>query len=303
MHIRMTQSDPSWELYRTFLEVLRDGSLSGAARRLGLTQPTAGRHINALEVALGLTLFTRSQRGLLPAPAALELQPHAEAMASAQAAFLRVASGEVEAEHGAVRITASQIVGCEVLPAILAGFCAQHPGIVPELVLDNQPADLLRRDADIAVRMVRPKQETLVARRIGEVSIGLYAHETYAARFGLPASTAEIARHRLIGFDRDDIAFRAVAGRQPWISRPAFGFRTDSDLAQLAALRAGVGISGCQKLLAAREPKLLPVLAGEVSFRLEMWVAMHESLRSTRRVRMMFEALGEGLAGYVRGAA
>ena len=297
----MDISAPSWEFYRTFLEVLRDGSLSGAARRLGLTQPTAGRHIDALEAALGLTLFTRSQRGLMPTPAALELQPHAEAMASAQAAFLRVASGEAEAERGAVRVTASQIIGCEVLPRILAPFCAAHPGIVPELALNNQLTDLLRRDADIAVRMVRPRQEALVARRIGEVSIGLYAHETYAARFGLPASTAEIAQHRLIGYDQDDAAFRAVAKRQPWISRQLIGFRTDNDIAQLAALRAGVGIGGCQKLLAAREPKLLPVLAGEVNFRLEMWVAMHESLRTTRRVRMLFDALCVGLAAYVRG--
>src|SRR5450432_96718 len=109
----MTASEPSWELYRTFLEVLRDGSLSGAARRLGLTQPTAGRHIDALEATLGLTLFTRSQRGLLPTPAAIELLPHVEAMASAQAAFLRVASGESQEERGAVRLTASVVMGCE----------------------------------------------------------------------------------------------------------------------------------------------------------------------------------------------
>jgi len=297
----MTQSEPSWELYRTFLEVFRDGSLSGAARRLGLTQPTAGRHIDALEVALGLTLFTRSQRGLLPTPAAIELLPHVEAMASAQAAFLRVASGESREERGAVRITTSVVMGCEVLPAILASFCAEHPGIVPELVLSNRLVDLLRRDADIAVRMLRPKQEALVARRIGDVGIGLYAHKDYAARFGLPATVEELLHHRFIGFDRDETAFRSVEDTPNWLERSHFGFRTDDDLAQLAALRAGIGIGGCQKPIAKREPLLLPVLAEHVDLKMDIWVAMHESLRTTRRVRMLFDHLCEGLGSFVRG--
>jgi DNA-binding transcriptional LysR family regulator len=297
----MTVSEPSWELYRTFLEVFRDGSLSGAARRLGLTQPTAGRHIDALEATLGLTLFTRSQRGLLPTPAAVELLPHVEAMASAQAAFLRVASGESQEERGAVRLTASVVMGCEVLPAILAPFCANHPGIVPELALSNRVEDLLRRDADIAVRMVRPKQDALVARRIGEVGIGLYAHKDYAARFGLPATVEELQRHRFIGFDRDETSFRSVGDAPKWLERGHFGFRTDNDIAQMAALRAGIGIGGCQKPIAARDPALLPVLAEQISLKLEVWVVMHESLRATRRVRMLFDHLCEGLAEFVRG--
>lgn len=298
----MTETEPSWEFYRTFLEVLRDGSLSGAARRLGLTQPTAGRHIDALEAGLGLTLFTRSQRGLLPTPAAVELQPHVEAMASAQAAFLRVASGEAADEHGAVRLTASVVMGCEVLPAILAPFCAAHRGIVPELVLNNRLDDLLRRDADIAVRMVRPAQEALIARKIGEVGIGLYAHKSYAERFGLPATLEELLEHRFIGFDRDETSFRSVGETPSEFGRANFGFRTDNDIAQMAMLRAGVGIGGCQTPIAARDAALLPVLAEQIAFKLDVWVAMHESLRTTRRVRLLFDSLCEGLTAYVRGA-
>ena len=163
---------PRWDELRTFVEVARDGSLSADARRLGLSQPTVGRHIDALETTLGLTLFTRSPRGLTPTPAALALEPHVEAMAAAAAALGRAASGEAAADRGAVRVTASEIIGCEVLPPILADFHAEHLGIAIELGLTNRTEDLPRRDADIAVRMVRPTQSGLVARRIGGITPG-----------------------------------------------------------------------------------------------------------------------------------
>ena len=296
----MTTNGPGWELHRTFLEVVRDGSLSGAARRLGLTQPTVGRHIDALEESLGLTLFTRSQRGLAPTPAALELLPHVEAMAAAQQAVLRAASGEAGEERGAVRLTASEILSVEVLPGLLAPFCAAHPGIVPELVVNNRLIDLTRRDADIAVRMVRPSQDALIAKRLGAVDIGLYAHTTYAKRFGLPASVAQMTAHRLIGFDHDDTSFRSIGATAFSIGRANFGFRCDNETAQLAALRAGVGIGGCQRAIAARDPALIAVLPADIAFSLEMWLVMHESLRSTRRVRLLFDHLAAGLGQFVR---
>src|SRR5271154_1576542 len=139
----------SWDHYRTLLAVLDQGSLSGAARTLGLTQPTVGRHVEALESELGTPLFTRSPGGLAPTEAALALKPHAEAMASAAQALLRTASGEAAGERGAGRITASEIVGAEVLPPILADFHEAHPGVAVELALNNRLEDLLRRDADI----------------------------------------------------------------------------------------------------------------------------------------------------------
>jgi len=296
----MIRREPGWELLRTFLEVVRDGSLSGAARRLALTQPTAGRHINALEAALGLSLFTRSPRGLNPTPAALELVPHAEAMAAASAALGRAASGAAATDRGTVRLTASEIIGCEVLPTILAGFRRQHPGIAIELALDNRNQDLLRRDADVAIRMVRPTQSALVARRIGDIRIGLYAHRDYVATFGTPKSIADLAAHCMIGFDRNDRSFRSVGSFARQVTRESFGFRCDSDPAQLAALKAGVGIAGCQVNLAVQVPELVRVLPGMVRFSLEMWIAMHEDLKATRRVRLLFDHLGDGLTAYVR---
>jgi len=291
----------NWDELRTFVEVARDGSLSGAARRLGLTQPTVGRHIDALEAALGSTLFTRSPRGLTPTPAALALGPHAEAMATAAAALGRAASGEAAADRGAVRVTASDVVGCEVLPPILAAFHAEHPGIAIELALTNRNEDLARRDADVAVRMVRPTQSGLVARRIGISRIKLYAHRDYLARFREPRSLTDLASHCVIGFDRDSRIFRGAGDFAQRLTREDFGFRCDNDLAQLAALRAGAGIGGCQENIARRTPELVAVLPNAIQYALEVWLVMHEGLKATRRVRLLFDHLAAGLTDYVKG--
>jgi len=297
----MAKIAPGWDELRTFVEVVHDGSLSGAARRLGLTQPTVGRHIDALEAALGVSLFTRSPRGLTPTPAALRLAPHVEAMASAAAALVRAASGEAAADRGVVRVTASDVIGCEVLPQILAAFRAEHPGIAIELALTNRNEDLARRDADIAVRMVRPTQSGLVARRIGVSRIGLYAHRDYLARCGEPRSLADLKSHTVIGFDRDNRTFRAAGGFARRLTREDFGFRCDSDLAQLAALRAGAGVGGCQENIARRTPELVAVLPNAIQYALEIWLVMHEDLKATRRVRLLFDRLAAGLTDYVKG--
>jgi len=296
MHFRMAD----WDLFRTFLAVLDEGSLSGAARRLGVTQPTVGRQIEALEAELGAPLFTRSAGGLQPTETALALRPHAETMAGAAEALVRTASGEAEAVRGAVRITASEIVGAEVLPPILTGFHEAHPDVTIELNLSDRQEDLLRREADIAVRMARPTQGALTARRIGLADVGLYAHRRYLATHGYPTSLDD-PRHVAIGFDRDLSNQRMLAERQLPLTRERFAFRSDSDLAQLAALRAGFGIGACQVGIAARDPDLVPVLQDAFRFDMEVWVAMHEDLKASRRMRAMFDWLVEGLTAYVRG--
>jgi len=297
----MIKREPGWDELRTFFEVVRDGSLSGAARKLGLTQPTVGRHVDALEDALGLTLFTRSPRGLAPTPAALALAPHGEAMAAAAAALSRSASSEGAVDRGVVRVTASEIVGCEVLPSILAAFRSEHPGVAIELAMTNRNEDLARGDADIAVRMVRPTQTGLVARRIGQTRIGLYAHRDYCVRFGEPRSLADLLSHCIIGFDRDNQSFRSAGELARSLSRENFGFRCDSDVAQLAALRAGVGVGGCQDGIARRTPELVPILPNAFKMTLDVWLVMHRGLRSTSRVRLLFDWLARGLSDYVKG--
>lgn len=292
--------DIDWNLYRSFLAVLRQGSLSGAARQLGTTQPSVGRHIDALERALGQALFTRSQLGLHPTAAAVALRDAAQAMESAAHQALRTARGGAQDEGGVVRLTASQIMGGEVLPALLADYRREHPRVAVELVLNNEQDDLLRREADVAVRMVRPTQKNLIAKRLGRVDVGLFAHQRYVQAHGLPRSVPELARHTLIGPDRDP-STAALLQRHGWVlERDWLALRTDSDLAQIAALRAGLGIGGCHLGIARRDPDLLPVLAQELTFSLDMWLVTHSGLRANRVVMGLFRFLNERLGEYAR---
>jgi len=287
-----------WEHYRTFLGVLEHASLSAAARALGLAQPTVGRHVAALEKALGLVLFTRSPSGLLPTDAALELRRHAEAMRSHASALRRAAAGAGSGVAGAVRVSASEIVGTEVLPPLLARLRAEQPRLAIELVLSNRVQDLLQREADIAVRMTQPRQEQLVARRIGDVELGLYAHADYLQRCGMPQSTAELRAHALIGYDEETPFLRAARQWLPVWDRAAFALRADSDLAQLALIRAGAGIGICQAAIAARDARLVRVLPEQFAVPLPVWLAMHEDLRHSARCRVTFDALAQGLLAY-----
>ncbi len=295
----MADPTPGWDLYRSLLAVIDSGSLSGAARKLGLSQPTIGRHIEALESGLGAPLFTRSAGGLQPTEAALALRPHAEAMAAAAEAIVRTASGENEAVRGVIRITASDIVGVEVLPPILTGFHEQYPEVSIEMALSNRQEDLIRREADIAVRMARPTQGALTARRIGSAPVRLYAHRRYIEAHGVP-DRLDAPGFSAIGFDRDLQTQRSLEERQLPLSREFFAFRSDGDLAQLAALRAGFGIGACQTGIARRDVNLIPVLQDQFRFDMEVWVAMHEDLKTSRRMRLMFDWLADGLGEYLR---
>jgi len=290
-----------WTLVRSFLAVTEHKSLSAAARALSLTQPTIGRHVDALEAALGVTLFTRSVHGLKPSEAALDLVPHAKAMAATAAALARAASGEAADERGTVRITASDVTGAEVLPAILARARALHPGIAFELALSNRTENLMQREADIAVRMVRPTQQSLVARKIGDVPVMLYAHRSYVKRRGMPRSLADLARHDVIGYDTELRALEAFTAQGVPASRDVFALRTDNQIAQLALLRAGAGIGGMQRQLALRDKDLVPVLHGSVRIPLEMWLVMHEDLRTSRRIRLIYDLLAAELTAYAKG--
>lgn len=293
-------ADTDWERHRAFLAVLREGSLSGAARSLGVAQPTVRRRIEDLERQLGVALFTRSPGGLTPTDLARELSGPVAAMAAAAAAFARTASAQADAAAGTVRITASEVIGMEVLPAILARTRDAHPGLVFEVALTNRTEDLLRRESDIAVRMVRPTQEALVARRVGDIKLGLHAHKRLLDRWGRPSTLAEARAMPLVGFETETASVRAIRAMSGVELRPEdFVFRADSDLAQLAAIRAGLGIGICQVGLAARDPMLERVVP-ELSINLETFVVTHEDLREVRRVRIVFDALAKGLAAYAR---
>ncbi|HZZ32668.1 MAG TPA: LysR family transcriptional regulator [Phenylobacterium sp.] len=288
-----------WDLFQSLHAVLEAGTLSAAARLRGLTQPTLGRHIETLEQRLGSPLFLRSPRGLQPTDLALELKPHLHDMSAAASAAVRDASGAANSLTGSIRITASETVGAEVLPPMLTSFREQHPGVVIELMLSNINEDLSRREADIAVRMSPPSQSSLVAKKVGEVSLGFYATSGYLERHGVPVSLGDFESHAMIGFDSPGRGIRDLPGINMPVSREIFTFRSDSDLAQLAATRAGFGIGVCQDGLARRHG-LVRVLPDFTLFVLPIYVVMHENLRGSRRMRLMFDHLVEGATAYVR---
>lgn len=290
-------ADPDWQLWRSFLAVLQTGSLSEAARRLGSTQPTVGRQVAALERELGVALFTRSTDGVKPTDAALELRPHAETMAAAAAALLRTVSGPADELRGTVRLAASEFIGGAVLPPMLARFAAGNPLVAIDLVLNNRTEDLLRRDADLAVRNVEPTQGALIVRRIGEAAVSFFAHRDYAAAHGVPTTLEALHGHLLLGRQEHVAQAASLFGRPP-----RFGLLCDSDLGLLAALRAGMGIGYCQTRVAAHDADLVAVLPGFVLARVGIWLAMHEDLRPTRRVRALFAHLAREMTDYVRGA-
>ena len=290
-----------WERHRAFLAVLREGSLSGAARRLGLAQPTVRGRIADLEHGLGVALFTRAPDGLVPTDAALSLRQHAEAMEIAAAAFARGATQGSEVA-GLVRVSASDVIAVEVLPPMIAALRRKHSKLVVALSLSNRAEDVLRREADIAVRMVRPQQGALVARQIGAIELGLFAHADLLAGRALPTTLDEAVAIGLIGVESDNDVVRALRAAGLPLHTGDFAFRSDSDLAHVAAIRAGVGIGLCQIPLARRDANLVQLLAGQISFPLHTWVVMHEDLRASAPVRAVFDALVAGLRDYLASA-
>jgi len=294
----MTKFTLDWDHYRTFLAILEEGSQSGAARALGLTQPTVGRHLDALELAAGKPLFLRSHQGLLPTETALSMRTYAETMAASAAALARTASADTGSPEGTVRISVSEVIGLEVLPPILTDLQERYPRLAIELSLSDSVEDLLKQQADIAVRMVEPTQAALVSRRIGGIPVGVFAHRSYLERHGTPATIEDLSEHRLIGFDRQFAYVREMLKAYPAMAEVRFHFRTDSNVAQLAMIRAGGGIGMCQVGLGARDPDLVQLFAGQIDLQLKTFLVMHENLRRVLRCRVAFDALAEGLLAY-----
>jgi DNA-binding transcriptional LysR family regulator len=289
----------NWEHLRTFLSVVKEGGLSQAARDRGLSQPTAGRHVDALEQSLGEALFTRSRNGMTPTAAALRLVPHAEAMQNAAAALRRSATTDETDIRGPIRLTAPEIVAQEVLPPILTSFIERFPAIELELVASNDALDLLTREADIAVRTIRPEQQAIVARKVGACRIGLFARHTYIDAQGMPETMEQLSQHRLIGYDRNPMAVRMTEGLGIHVTPDMFSFRSDSETTQLEMLRAGYGIGGVQEPLAKLDPDLVPVMPDVVRFDMEIWLAMHERLKNSLPMRLLMDHLAKGLSVYI----
>lgn len=285
-----------WSLARSFLAALDQGSLLGAARQLQMSQPTVGRHIAELESQLGVVLFERTGRGLVPTATALQLAQAARGMEAGALQLSRTLSGTQGQSAGTVRITASVPVAVQLLPPVLADMRRALPDIQIELVSSNQVSNLLRREADIAVRMVRPDQSSLIARKIGDVRLGAYASRSYLESHAPLHKATDLLQHELIGNDANPAILQGFAAMGYPVTRSTFALRSDDLIVQWQAVRAGLGVGFCADYMARGEADVVEILPGQLKIpSLPMWLAVHREIRTSTRIRRVFDFLADAL--------
>jgi len=284
-----------WNLLRSFIAVYECGTLTRAAQHLGATQPSLGRHVRALEQALGEALFKRLPGRLEPTERAHALYGVTAPMkASAQEAG-RLLAQSGNALVGTVRIAVAEVYATRVVAPLAAQWLAEQPGLEIELSVSNRPDNLLRRDADIAVRFFRPDQEDLIAVRVGATELGLYAHESFIARHGEPEGFSLPERAFVAGFDREVSPLGAVI-KGPAPSVPIrFRLRTDAVLARQAAVETGLGVGVYLRDVAAERPGLRRILADRLGQTLEVWLCAHTELRRSAVMRFVWTRLEQAL--------
>jgi DNA-binding transcriptional LysR family regulator len=285
-----------WALVKSFVAVLDAGSLMGAARKLGAQQPTLSRHIAELEAQLGAPLFERTGRGVTPTAVALAIAQGARQMEEGAETLARTLAGQRDAPTGTVRITASEVAAVYLLPAIVTELQQEEPGIEIEIVASNQVKNLLRREADIAVRMVRPEQRSLIARKLGDLPIVACAHQRYLDRAGTPKTPEELLQHRLIGYDLDPTIERGFARMGFTMPRQAFALRTDHQIVYGRMIEAGAGIGFVARYNLRHWPGVVELLPNQLRIPpLPCWLAVHREIRSRKVVRRVFDVLAERL--------
>ena len=291
----MTTESFDWALVKSFIAVLDTGSLMGAARKLSAQQPTLSRHIAELESQLGAPLFERTGRGVIPTAAALAIADAAREMDAGAMALSRVLARQRETTTGVVRVSVSQIVASYLLPQLLATFQEMEPGIQIELVVSNQLSNLLRREADIAVRMVRPTQGSLIAKKIGDVPIVACAHKRYLKRSGTPQEPLQLLQHQLIGYDRDEMIIKGFAQAGLPIERNLFHIRTDDQVAYGRLVEAGCGIGFLAQYSLRHFAGVIPILPTLNIMPLPCWLVVHREIRSSLIVRRVYDFLADAL--------
>lgn len=295
-------NDFDWNLLRSFAAVAETGSLSAAARKIGASQPTIGRHVTELERDLDVTLFRRGHSGYELTDTGATLLTHAIAIRESVDKLSLQAAGAEEGLSGTVRITASQTMATFVLPEIFSRFAQEEPDIEIEMIGSNRVENLLRRDADIAIRMVMPAQDELIARKIADISLSMCAHEDYLARRGVPENPLDLLKHDLIGQDREDDYLRGFQAFGAKVDRHAFRFRSDDHIIMWQAICAGIGIGIAQVPLINGEPALQSVLPGLPLPALPMWLTMHKDVRTSPRIRRTADFLYAALSDFARSA-
>lgn len=284
-----------WNQLKSFEAVAREGSLVAVSRKTGATQPTLSRHIRELENTLGVQLFDRTANGLNLTPTGTELFAHAQDMSKSAKSIALAATGQSESLAGTVRITASQNVARFLLPPILAELQAQESGIEIEVVASDQTENLLEREADIALRMYKPEQLDVVTKRLGDVSTGAYASTEYIKNRGCPKSIADLKGHDFIGYDLQRQAIKGFHKAGIKVDRHFFRFRSDDEHVCWQMVLNGFGIGFALTALGDSEPRVERLLESVAIERLPIWLTAHHELRTSRRIRYVYDFLSESV--------
>lgn len=288
-----------WGLIQAFLAVVEHGAVARAAEAIGATQPTLSRQIAALEAEIGAALFTRGARGSVLTAAGEALVYPAKQMQLAAHSLQLAASGQSQSLKGTVRITASELTSAYLLPPILAGLREKYPDIQLEIVASNTTENLLEREADIAVRMTQPLQDTLIARHLGDLKMGGYASKAYLQRKNIPFSPDTMGEFDWIGYDKNASIINSTRALGIQITRESFAVRCDNQLVCWQAIIDGMGIGFGFSLLAKSNPNLERVLPVEWIPDTPIWLTAPLELRSNPRIRAVYDYLGEHLIALI----
>lgn len=295
---RGSVSRMDWNLLKTFISVAEHGSLSQAAKALRSSQPTVGRHVQELQQQLGVELFVRHARGLDLSAQGVALYDMAQEVRRGVARFEMGAQTMSDEISGTVRISASEVVAIYVLPALLVPLRRAYPGIQLEIVAQDTVANLVFRDVDIAVRMLKPQALSLVARKVATSTIGLYATQEYLDAHTEPGHLTDIHTHTVIGLDALTYDVEAIERAGVTLARQDFAVRCDAQPFHIESVCAGLGIGAIQDALAVRRPGLVRLDLGIEFETLPLWLVTHESLRHSARIRVVLDALGAGLEAF-----
>ncbi|SHF94299.1 LysR family transcriptional regulator [Devosia limi] len=288
-----------WNRARAFLVTAEEGSLSAAARALGMAQPTLGRQVEALQEELGVVLFERTGRGLELTPSGLDLLEHVRTMGEAAGRFSLGASGRAQALEGTIAVSASEIDAAYLLPPVIAKLRRAAAGLTVDLIAKNTASDLRRREADIALRNFRPDQPELIARKMSDVTARLYASELYLERFEKPLTPHTLADADFISLWSPETYLGALAGAGLSVERGNLTILSDSHLVHWELLKAGGGIGMVPEFLGDSTPGVCRVLEGSYTpFIFPLWLTTHRELNTSRRVRMVFDFLAEALSAH-----
>jgi len=280
-----------WEGIQEFLAVASSGSLSAAARELGVSQPTVGRRIEGLETRLDAPLFLRTPQGLSLTETGEKILQHAEHMSDDALAIERIVTGGQKGLSGSVAISTLEALGAGWLTERFGEFYAQYPEISIQLMMQVQAVDLLRREADIAIRLFRPSQLDLVAKKVGNLAFGFYASKDYLKLHGVPKTMADLSQHAFVVPHQEVMRYVEQKLHEMGLRFRHFSFRSNSMMALLKATRSGYGIGIHTCIVADQQPDLVRILPNEALFVQEIWLATHKDLRRSARIRAVLDFL------------